>query len=75
MSDQFFQAVLSPSPPSLCRQNHDILGESSPVPATVLRPAERLEWNISGDSAWDIEKAKMNVDRSGSDYSLIRFIV
>ncbi len=42
------------------------------MPASVLRPAERLEWNISGDSAWDIEKAKVNVDRSGSEGAYVK---
>ena len=39
---------------------YDILGEPSPVPSTALCPAEKLQWNISPETAEDIKIAKKN---------------
>ena len=42
---------------------YDILGEPSPVPIAALCPAEKLQWNISPETAKDIQIAKNNLDR------------
>ena len=34
---------------------------------SILQPAKKLEWNISPESARDIETAKKNLDRYGKD--------
>ena len=39
---------------------YDILGEPSPVPIAALCPAEKLQWNISPETAEDIQIAKKN---------------
>ena len=33
------------------------------MPAHVLKPVQQLEWNISSDTARDIESAKQNLDK------------
>ena len=45
------------------RLQYNLLGEPSNVDGSILSPAEQLEWNISSESASDIEAAKQNVDR------------
>ena len=55
------------------RHKYDVMSETSSVEASSLRPAEKLEWNISPDIANSIETAKVNIDRCdvwplGSDF-------
>ena len=47
----------------LLRTQYDILSESSTVDPASLHPAEKLQWNISSETAQDIETAKRNIDR------------
>ena len=49
--------------PHLPRLKYDILGEPSSVDPSILCPAEQLQWNISSESARDIDIAKKNIDR------------
>lgn len=48
---------------NIIREIHDVLAESSPVPSSVLRPFQLLEWNISPQVAKDIEIAKEKIDK------------
>ena len=47
----------------LHRLNYDLLGEPSTVDPSLLCPAERLQWNISSETAKDIDIAKKNLDK------------
>ena len=53
------------------RTPHDVLAEHSAVEPSILQPAEKLEWNISPESARDIDTAKRNFDRYMERASLI----
>ena len=45
------------------RQSEDLLNYKSFVSAEQLVPAQQLQWNISPESAKDIESAKARLDR------------
>ena len=47
----------------LYRESEDFVNYKSPVPTEQLIPAQKLEWNISPESAEDIEAAKLRIDR------------
>ena len=54
------------------RSSYDVLAEHSAVDLSILRPAQRLQWNISSETARDIDTAKRNFDRFGK--SILKFI-
>ena len=41
---------------------YDVFADVSPVESSALRPAQQLQWNISPDTAADIQTAKINMD-------------
>lgn len=45
------------------RQSEDLVNYESLVPVEQLVPAQQLQWNISPESAKDIEAAKVRIDR------------
>ena len=46
-----------------CRMKYDVFGERSAVEPSALQPAKRLQWNISPDTASDIETASASMDK------------
>ena len=46
-----------------CSMNYDVFAEKSPVEPSVLQPAKWLQWNISPETAADIQTASRNMDK------------
>ena len=45
------------------RESEDFIKYKSLVPSAQLVPAQQLHWNISPESAEDIEAAKLRIDK------------
>ena len=46
-----------------CSMNYDVFADESPVESSALQPARKLQWNISPETAADIETASRNMDK------------
>ena len=55
--------VFPPAIPSLCRYKYDFFSEKCSLDPGLLKPASKLTWNISSQTAQDIENAKKSIDR------------
>ena len=45
-----------------CSKKYDVFADKSPVEPSALQPVKMLEWNISPDTAADIQTASSNMD-------------
>jgi carnitine O-acetyltransferase len=57
----------------LATMNYDVFADKSPVEPSALQPAKRLRWNISPDTAADIQTAGRNMNKLVEDTDIACF--